>query len=60
MWSLWCQTRGAMGTIGHLPEGGGVLDQHAPTMEGLGYLSSAVAWLDKRFPAKAESKKAAG
>lgn len=60
MWSLWCRTRGAMGTIGHLPEAGGLLDQHAPTMEALDVITSCVAWLDERFPAAPKPKKARG
>jgi hypothetical protein len=39
-----------MGTIGHLPEQGGILDQHAPTMQGLAVLTECVAWLDEAYP----------
>ncbi len=59
MWSLWGRTRGAWGTLGHLPDGGGVLDQHAPTMEALDVLTGAIAWLDERFPRR-DRKKAHG
>lgn len=50
MWSLWCRTRGAMGGIGHLPERGGILDQHTPTMQALDVFSETWPWLDGRFP----------
>ncbi len=58
MWALWCRTRGSMGGLGHLPEAGGVLDQHAPTMDGLDEITRTMAWLDERFPRR--ERKAAG
>ena len=58
MWALWCQTRGGMGGVGHLPEAGGILDQHAPTMEGLSVLTECAAWLDEAYPrAPAKSRR---
>lgn len=55
---LWWRTRGAMGELGHLPESGGVIDQHGPTMEALDYLSGVFGWLDRRFPREPRSRKA--
>jgi hypothetical protein len=56
MWALWCRTRGAMGTLGHLPAAGGLLDQHAPTMQALDVITETMAWLDERFPHRAKAK----
>ena len=52
MFDLWQRTRGGMGpfSVGHLPETGGVMDQHAPTMEALDELSRSWSWLEERFP----------
>ena len=52
MLALWQQSRGPYGEIAHLPEGGGLLDQHAPTMLALRELSAAWHWLEEKFPAK--------
>jgi hypothetical protein len=60
MWALWCRTRGGLGSAGHLPEAGGVLDQHTPTMQGLDVITEAVAWLDDRFPREPKRKKVRG
>jgi hypothetical protein len=56
MWALYCQTRGGFGSTGHLPEAGGVMDQHAPTMEGLHVLAETVPWLDERHPREPKVK----
>lgn len=58
MWQLWQTSRGPYGELSHLPDGGGVLDQHAPTMAALRELSCAWAWLEKTFPPKPEQKAA--
>lgn len=59
MWSLWRRTRGGFSGVelARLPEGGGVLDQHAPTMEGLDVISETWAWLEDRFPRDPAPKK---
>ena len=50
MFGLWQDMQAPMGGTGHLPEAGGLLDQHAPTMQAAGVLSEAMAWLRERFP----------
>lgn len=48
VWRL-CRTS-SMGTVGHLPEGGGVVDQPAILMEAIRVCDAAAAWCNEFFP----------
>lgn len=48
VWKL-CRTS-SLGTVGHLPEGGGVLEQPAAIMQAIRICDGAAAWCDEFLP----------
>ncbi len=54
VWKL-CR-RSSMGAVGHLPEGGGVLEQPAIIMQALEVCNDAEAWVEEFIPRPKERR----